>query len=789
MFSSFEHVECVIKLENSHLRFISVYRPPPSRVNGLTVNAFFEEWSLFLEQHSILSGNTIITGDINLHLDKPSDADTMRFMNLTSTSGMIQHVKEATHKKGHILDIVLSVQSECVVQDVSVTDPALCDNNGLLAGDHFAVMFTIDASRPPLKTTEVAYRKLKNIDITAFKEDLVPVSAPSPQSGLNDLVCTYESLGEVVNKHAPLQHRTLTLRPHAPWYSEKLRELKHQKRKLERRWRHTRLEIHRQMFRAKCSEANKELLRAKRDYFSQKVEECGRDQKLVFGVARQLLHQGKSGLPTHTSGALLAESFASFFETKITKIRDALSSTDVCSGIFVDTDVLSSPVQDVTCFKPLDEDEVEKLVRNSPDKSCNLDPLPTWLLKCCLSELLPLIRAIVNQSLERTIVPPTLKKALVRPLLKKPSLDQELMKNYRPVSNLPFISKVIEKAVAAQLKDHLKRNNMYESVQSAYREFHSTETALLKVHNDILVAMDNNQSVVLIMLDLTAAFDTIDHVILLKRLEERYGVKGQALSWIQSYLSNRSWSVMVGDAVSQERGLGYGVPQGSILGPLLFVLYVAPLGDLIARHGHTNHGYADDRQLYCAFHQSTRAQVFSSLERCLFDVRVWMRMNWLKLNDEKTELVVFTSRRSVVEQQEVSMTIGDAEVRSSQTVKNLGVLEDPALSMTSHVNAVCKSSFYHLRNISRIRCYLSEEAAKILVHSLVISRLDYGNSLYNGTSKANMDKLQRVQNAAARLVMRCSRRSHISPTLNHLHWLPVQYRVTFKTLVQVNLCL
>jgi hypothetical protein len=402
-----------------------------------------------------------------------------------------------------------------------------------------------------------------------------------------------------------------------------------------------------------------------------------------------------------------------------------------------------------------------------------------------MPELLSLITAIVNCSLESSTVPPCLKKALVRPLLKKPTLDQEVMKNYRPVSNLSFISKVIEKAVAAQLKAHLKENDMYDPVQSAYREFHSTETALLRVHNDILLALDSNQSVVLIMLDLTAAFDTIDHAILLQRLKDRYGVKGLVLKWIESYLSNRSWSVSLHNTVSQERGLSYGVPQGSILGPLLFILYVSPLSDLIAAHGQVSQGYADDRQLYRAFHLKERQQAFSNLECCVQDVRVWMRLNWLKLNDGKTELMVFSTMHMQERHKDVTLRIGETDVENRHPVKNLGVLEDPALTMTNQVHAVCKSAFYQLRNIARIRCYLTDTAAKTLVHALVMSRLDYGNSLYYGMSKGNMEKLQLVQNAAARLVTRKSRYAHITPILFDLHWLPIEYRVMFKILVQV----
>ena len=181
-----------------------------------------------------------------------------------------------------------------------------------------------------------------------------------------------------------------------------------------------------------------------------------------------------------------------------------------------------------------------------------LDPIPTWLLHECINEALPLITRIINLSLKLGNMPESLKTAIITPLLKK--LDMELIKkNYRPVSNLPFLSKLIEKAVAIQLIDHLVENKLMDTFQSAYRKFHSTETALLRVQNDILMGMDKGKVAMLLLLDMSAAFDTIDHEIMLKRLSERCGIKGTALKWFSSYLSNRYQSVVIGKSQSKPK--------------------------------------------------------------------------------------------------------------------------------------------------------------------------------------------------------------------------------------------
>ena len=214
-------------------------------------------------------------------------------------------------------------------------------------------------------------------------------------------------------------------------------------------------------------------------------------------------------------------------------------------------------------------------------------------------------------------------QAHVTPLLKKSSLDKEVFKNYRPVSNLNFISKILESVVAIQLQTHLDEAGLLTAFQSAYRQHHSTESALLNIHNDILLNMAKGSVTALTLLDLSAAFDTIDHTILLDRLKVYYGISELALGWFRSYLSGRTHSVKVGSTLSHPAPLQYGVPQGSVLGPILFSLYTNPISSIIHSHSSIDyHFYADDTQLYITLSPANFSHSIQKLNNCLMTLRI-----------------------------------------------------------------------------------------------------------------------------------------------------------------------
>ena len=299
--------------------------------------------------------------------------------------------------------------------------------------------------------------------------------------------------------------------------------------------------------------------------------------------------------------------------------------------------------------------------------------------------------------------------------------------------------------------------------------------------------MNKQQVTLLVFLDLSAAFDTIDHSVLLRRLETKFGFTGTALEWFKSYLSGRFQQVVIDDATSDKFNMDFGVPQGSCLGPLLFSIYTTPLFDIVSNHLPTVHCYADDTQLYLAFQpDDTAAQesAVASMEACIQDIRNWMTKDSLKINDDKTEVILIGTKAQLKKVKIDNLAVGDSKiVPSTEAIRNLGCWFDKNFTMNAHVTKTCKAGFFYLHNICRIRKFLTQEITEKLIHAFVTSRLDYCNSLLYGLPSNLLAKLQRVQNTAARLIHRAPRFCHTTPLLVDLHWLDIKSRIDFKIIL------
>ena len=439
----------------------------------------------------------------------------------------------------------------------------------------------------------------------------------------------------------------------------------------------------------------------------------------------------------------------------------------------------------LSVFAPTTVEEVKKILKESGIKTSSEDPLPVEILRQITDEMYPALVKLVNLSLSEGSVE-GIKSSEIDPLLKKLGLDSEVYKNFRPVNNLVFLSKLIERIVNKRIDAQMEANNLHNKKAFGYKTGHSTETMMLGVVNDVLTGFDQNKCTVMLFLDLSAAFDTIDVDKLLTILNEEIGLEGKALEWCKSFLKNRTQRVKIDGQYSEELEVKYGSVQGSVLGPKFFNIYVRSQPQVFEENSFETSSFADDSNGSKTFSITFQYNVLKNdVAKCIEDVVKWSNSMFLKINPDKTEIILFYPK-ALEDRVKIRGTfVGNDCIRYSREVKNVGVWLDSNLKMDKHINSVVSHCYKLLKNIGRIRNVLSMIQTEMLVHSVITSKLDYCNSLLININKSNLFKLQKVHNATARLVVRGRKRDSMGEVMKDLHWLKIESRIIFKILLLV----
>ena len=773
---AFEVSTIVLRLHNINVVIANIYRTPITSRYSKPFATFMSEFESFLSGMVPKYDNIVITGDFNIHMDEPNDSCTKQFSTLLSSLGLIQHVSVPTHERGHTLDLLITTSQPLV-------NPTDICSLPFSPSDHSPIVTTFNIKNNSTQVHKtITYRNLQSINIDQLLLDLHQSSLiTDPPNDLDELVTAFNStLQTTLDKHAPKITKTIKAR-NSPWFTAHCLALKQARRKAERVWLNTKSAVSKTVVKLQNKLYFSAIKEAKREYYHNIVAN-NTDSKTLWSTVKELLHKKVSSSLPDSPKEELADKFLNFFVDKINNLRSNIQNSSQVNTS-TDEDLPASQPPLFSNFKPTDVDEVTALIMQSEDKQCDLDPFPTCLLKKCLSVLAPIITKIINLSLTSGQFPNCFKKALVTPLLKKPSIDKNIYSNYRPVSNLPFISKITEKVIKSRLYSHLEENHLFNPNQSAYIPHHSTETVLLSLHDYIVRAISTQKLTCVCLLDLSAAFDTIDHNILIKRLESWFGITGNALQWFRSYLADRFFAVNVEHSISASTPLLYGVPQGSVLGPILFSLYTTPLSSLIKQSSHDHHLFADDTQLYRHFSPSAFDDQANSIAQLFNSISVWMSQNFLSLNPNKTELIIFGNEFQLSKLFNNNIQINNnLTLTPVSSVRNLGVIFDNKLTFHAHITKLTKDCFFHIKDLWKIRSSIDFKTAVMIGTALVQSKLDYCNSLWLNLPAYELDRLQFIQNSVARAITQSSKFTHVTPTLKSLHWLKVRERITYKTL-------
>lgn len=669
------------------------------------------------------------------------------------------------------------------------TDPpwvtGVCVDDGGNVSDHRLLKADLAVGRKRWSKITYQFRPIKEFNHGAFEQSIRSSSLFTAPAQTADAFSEqmFQVITGELDKVAPLKTVTRSSRgkPVNRFLSREAVAAKQLRRRLERRWKRAGLESDRVEYRRQCRATNQLVNESRCSHYRDRINDVS--VKKRWSAVSELLHSNDRGPPVSESiAAEQCNKIANFFQEKVSRMKDLIATR--LSGLPREPFSHDKPHSGdgFADFAPVTNEEVAKLLRSLPSKSSPMDYVPTSIMKRCWPTFAELIATLANLSFSDGCFPSRFKKAIVTPLLKKRGLDAENPANYRPISNLNTISKMIERLALARLHQHIVQSPNYNSLQSAYRKSHSTETALLRVLSDVYENIDAGCSTLFVALDLSAAFDTVEHSTLLRRLRDSFGVSGLALGWVSSYLEGRSQAVRVQGSLSSSQDCCCGVPQGSVLGPLLFVVYISPLNNVINGHGVMHHQYADDTQVYVGVSRKNKDSTVSHLHAALMAVHLWFSQNGLVINPDKSETLLFsTAQRARISPVSLdSVDVAGSVIKFGESVKVLGVTFDPHLTFNKHVNQVCSSAHYHIRSLRHIRSSLSLDMTKTLASSLVGSRFDYANAILYGTSTANLTRLQSAQNSLARVVARAGRFDSAMPVLKQLHWLPIKYRIEFK---------
>ena len=748
------------------------------RLQEISESQFLLDLEDFLSVHSLKSDSLILTGDFNLWYEDTNSKYVKKLADLTSSFGLSQFVTGPTHKLGHSIDLVFANKFEFDLPPIQSTK--------LDISDHFPIFFSLPTYEHTNKSIskQISYRNIKSIDGKKFSRDLC--------NALDNLYET-KSIGdinfeshyklfsdccvELLDNVAPVRTVTISNSSKPPWMDDEYCKERATRRRLERAWKVSHSNVDKLPYLAQCKKCSALVISKRKKYYSDLISKCEGDQRSLFKIVSTVLDKRKSSgtLPQFENPKILANKFNDFYSNKVLQIRNKIPPSNLPCDYRqnFNGEVMES-------FTPTTVAELRLIIKDWGIKTCSLDPLPNPIFKDIIEDLLPYLCDLVNKSLATGSVE-GVKDCIIIPLLKKAGLDPETLKNYRPVTNELFVSKLTEKVVDTRIFDHMTLNRLHSKYQHGYKKFHGTETISLKLVNDILIGFESNSATIVLLIDLSAAFDTVDITKLLNILEKDIGIGGIALQWLKSFLVGRSQRVKIDNSLSEALQVLFGVPQGSVLGPVLFNIYASSLSLVIKNLGFNTSGYADDNNATNTFALTFQHNMIAEqLPNLVTQIHEWMNSFFLKMNPDKTEIIMFLPQHLKDVHTINGCIFPDGTcIRFANFVKSLGVMLDKQLNMDVYINSLVSHCFKLLSDIGKIRNLLTPKHTELLVHAVISSRLDYCNSLLYGTNKEHIEKLQKVQNAAARLISLRKKHESISDVLVELHWLRVEARIFF----------
>ena len=704
-----------------------VYRHPKSPASDM--EKLENLFSAFMISHKLL----YILGDFNIDISKQTPKScTKSFCDLLSRLGLyqlIQHPTRVTRLSSTTIDLIITNAKNTV------------EHSGVLPygiSDHNIVYCTLKTKLPKPEKIKIQIRNVKNLDPLEYIKDLQTKDwQPCLETrNVDKAVGTFNKLmTSVIDKHCPKKIITISQKNTAPWFTKEHKVIIKRREIARARANKTNLSVHWDIYRDLRNLVNKLIKKAKISHYHTEMSTAS-SSKAKWKVVNKLLGRSvRSTLADMPDGDHLNEYFANI----CTAERQEIDMTN--------TEEAANTSHSPLVLLPVSKEDIISTIFHLPKKSSEgVDGINTELLQKSLVVTLPVVQHIINLSIETSTFPTIWKSAIITPIFKGKGLPEN-PGNYRPVALLSVLSRVTEKLVLKQMFSHIDKHKILTNCQHAFRPKHSTQTALLEVTDYIWMAMDKQMLTTNILLDLSKAFDKVDHTILLRKL----GSVGIVDNWFKSYLTARQQCVKTTDCISSYRQTTCGVPQGSCLGPVLFSLYT---NDLPSRLRTKVVMYADDTQLLASYKPCQQDAAANLLQRDLTTIQHWMTVNKLKINGTKTQLITFGTRQQLNKTNTdiAGKLLLQGEMPTTlTTTKNLGVEFNNTMSWDTHIAQLSKKVNAALIQLAKVKQYVPVATLRATVQTLALSNLHYCPVVWSTASQKNMSKLEKSVRLAGRI--------------------------------------
>lgn len=713
------------------------------------------------------TNKVIMLGDYNCDTEsRIPDKKTKTLLEVFNTQGMSQLIKQPTRidtetNKATTIDHIWT-SSENNLISKSGTVEGISDHTGLYA--------IINTAKAKPEKENIKYRSYKNYSEDLFNNELKTALEDTQLNELieaKDLDAATERwvpiFLETAENHAPIKEKVVNVKKKkVPWFTKDLQELMADKSKKIQLYRLDGLYSDLKIIKSLSNKITHLKRKLKRIFYRNKIKENSGDPKKMWKILKEV-SQTENKLQYVEPEFLnqnKANNFNSYFATIGTKIQKKLNIKEKTAP---------NKSTEKFNFTPESEEKIIKLIdRIRTDVAVGYDNINAKLIKDTKATISKTLTKLVNISYEKSTFPNCLKKAIVRAIYKKDNTEEA--SNYRPLSILSVLSKVFERSATDQLISYLERNQLLNETQHAYRKNHSTHTCLSEALNYIYEENDKGNLVGIASLDLSKAFDTINHSHLIHKLS-KFGIGKNSLNWCESYLTKRTQRTKFKKFMSEETIVTAGVPQGSILGPVLFICFTNDLPETFQNCKIIS--YADDTQILVS--ARTYKQIKKLLESLINSAQTWYTENSLLINASKSEVMIIT-RRTQREKMHIDVTEEGTikQLELQENIKVLGIHIDCELNWNKQVNEVNKKASYAARNLSRINQLIPIKARSILYNSLVATHLNYADTVWGGCGSKNQNKLQRTQNSAVKSLLGMKKHESASEALKKANMIPLE---------------